>query len=104
MSSQKYWEEDVQISDGSDDHSESVDHEEEILTKLECEQYFREEVRDWLDKHGKDLFGDGMPIPKLTKTNNINTPYKPPYKKQKAMYLNETQEIKKFQYLFYIIQ
>lgn len=95
MSSQKYWEDDLQISDGSDSCSDNI--EEEILSKSECEQFFREEVRDWLDRHGKDLFSDGMPIPKLVKTNPVNTPYKPPFKKQKAEHkLNETQEIKKF--------
>lgn len=92
--SQKGWEVyDDLIS--SEDDSNSIDIEEEVLSKSECERFFREEVRDWLDRHGKDLFGDGMPIPQLVK-KSVNTPYKPPYKKQKAEHrLNETQEIKK---------
>jgi len=45
-----------------------------------------------LDENGPNLFGTGMPIPKLVRTDvassnrssTVNTPYKPPYKKQKA--------------------
>jgi len=94
MSSQKYWEDDVQISDGSNSLSFDGDQEEEVLSKAECEIFFREEVRAWLDENGPNLFGTGMPIPKLVRTDlnrsstvstpSKNAPYKPPYKKQKA--------------------
>jgi len=90
--SQKYWEDDVQISDGSGSISIDYDQEEEVLSKAECEVFFREEVRAWLDENGSALFGTGMPIPKLVRTDvkssnstpSKNTPYKPPYKKQRA--------------------
>jgi len=92
MASQKYWEDDVQISDGSGSISIDYDQEEEVLSKAECEVFFREEVRAWLDENGSALFGTGMPIPKLVRTDvkssnstpSKNTPYKPPYKKQRA--------------------
>lgn len=84
MASQKYWEDDVQVSDGSGSVSIDCDQEEEILSKAECELFFREEVRAWLDDNGKDLFGNGLPIPHVIKTDVTKTPYKPPYKKQKA--------------------
>jgi len=43
-------------------------------------------------RNGSALFGTGMPIPKLVRTDvkssnstpSKNTPYKPPYKKQRA--------------------
>jgi len=82
MASQKHWEDDVQVTDS--EGSISMDNEDEVLTKIECEFIFRDEVRKWLDEHGKDLFGSGLPIPSVVKTNAVNTPYKPPYKKQKA--------------------
>lgn len=92
MASQKYWEDDEQISDGEGSLSIDPDSEEEVLSKAECEVFFREEVRAWLDENGSNLFGTGMPIPKLIRTDvkssvgtsSKNTPYKPPYKKQHA--------------------
>jgi len=44
MSSQKYWEDDVQISDGSNSLSFDGDQEEEVLSKAECEVFFRERL------------------------------------------------------------
>lgn len=82
MASQKHWEDDLQVTDS--EGSISIDNEEEVLTKIECEFIFRDEVRQWLDEHGKDLFGNGLPIPSLVKSNAVNTPYKPPFKRQKA--------------------
>jgi len=41
----------------------------EVLSKAECEVFFREEVRAWLDENGSALFGTGMPIPKLVRTD-----------------------------------
>lgn len=93
MSSQKYWEDDVQISDGSNSISIDCDQEDEVLSKAECELFFREEVRTWLDEHGKDLFGSGLPIPHVVKADVTKTPYKPPYKKQKASGLLNNESI-----------
>jgi len=45
MASQKYWEDDVQISDGSGSISIDYDQEEEVLSKAECEVFlFRERL------------------------------------------------------------
>jgi len=57
MASQKYWEDDVQISDGSGSISIDYDQEEEVLSKAECEVFFREEVRAWLDENGSAYLG-----------------------------------------------
>jgi len=98
MASQKYWEDDEQISDGEGSISIDNASEEEVLSKAECEVFFREEVRAWLDENGSNLFGTGMPIPKLVRTDlnrsgtvgtpSKNAPYKPPYKKQRATVSN----------------
>jgi len=90
----KVLEDDVQISDGSNSLSFDGDQEEEVLSKAECEVFFREEVRAWLDENGPNLFGTGMPIPKLVRTDvassnrssTVNTPYSLLIKSKRLLY------------------
>jgi len=82
--SQKHWEDELGTNLDSESITEESFDEPDILSKDECERFFREEVKDWLDLNGKELFGNGMPIPHLVRSNVTNTPYKPPYKKQKT--------------------
>lgn len=48
-SSQKYWDEDIDI-----EHS---DAEEDMFTKEECEEIFKAECRIWLEQNASQLIG-----------------------------------------------
>jgi len=62
--------------------------------KQNAKYSLEKEVRAWLDENGPNLFGTGMPIPKLVRTDvassnrssTVNTPYNLLIKSKRLLY------------------